>query len=150
MAELKTQKTKESVPAYINAIPDAKQKAEAHVILALMKRATGFTPVMWGKTMIGFGEYYYESAKSAQKGHWPLTAYAPRKNMHTIYIMAGCAQYQSFLTILGPHKHTVSCLHLKTIQTTDLKVLEALIKKSVVDMRKKYPFLRVNTKRKRS
>jgi hypothetical protein len=139
MAELKTQKTTASVSKFVEAISDPKKRNEARVILMLMKRATSLKPVLWGTTMIGFGEYYYESTKSSQKGHWPLIAYAPRKNMHTLYIMPGLTTYTALLKKLGPHTHTVSCLHIKKLSDIDQSVLTALVTKSLADMKEKYP-----------
>ena len=46
---------------------------------------------LWGDSFIGFGEYPYTSARSAQEGDgdWPLTGFSPRKQNMSVYIMPG-------------------------------------------------------------
>ena len=138
MAELKTKKTKASVPAFIAKIPDAKQRTDAKTLLALMKKATGETPRMWGDSMVGFGEYHYESERSTQKGDWPLTGFSPRKGNLTVYIMPGFKDYASLLKKLGPHKHSVSCLYIKRLSDIHLPTLSTLVTKGYKDMKKRY------------
>ena len=48
--------------------------------------------------------------------------------------MPGFSNYSNLLEKLGKHKHSVSCLYVKKLADVDLKVLEKLIAKSVVDM----------------
>jgi hypothetical protein len=138
MAEVKTQKTKASVSAFITAIPNAQQRADAKVLLALFKDATGLKPAMWGTAIVGFGEYHYTSEHSSQKGDWPLTAFSPRSGKLVVYIMPGFADYAPLLEKLGPHKHSISCLYLKSLKGIHLPTLRTLIRRSVAAMKKKY------------
>lgn len=138
MAELKTRKTKASVAAFLAKIPDPKQRADAKTLLAVMRKATGEKPVLWGTSIIGFGEYHYESERSAQKGDWPLTAFAPRKGNLTVYIMPGFKKYGALLKKLGKHKHSVSCLYIKRLSDIHLPTLETLVRKGYITMKKRY------------
>lgn len=61
----------------------------------------------------------------------------PRKAALTVYIMAGFPEYGALLKRLGPHKKSVSCLYLKSLEGIDLKVLERMIRLSVADVRKR-------------
>lgn len=138
MAELKTKKTKASVVKFIASIADAKQRADVKALLALMKNATNEKPVLWGSNIVGFGEYHYESERSSQKGDWPLTAFSPRKNYLTVYIMPGFTDYGALLEKLGKHKHSVSCLYIKRLSDIHAPTLETLVRKGYKDMKKRY------------
>lgn len=138
MAELKTQKSKASVTAYLDSLADPVQKKEAKTLLKLMKAATGEKPVLWGDALIGFGEYHYESERSAQKGDWPLTAFSPRKQNLVVYIMPGVKNYPTIISKLGKFKTGVSCLYIKRLSDVDLDVLQKLITAAHLDMKKRY------------
>ncbi len=139
MAEIKTKKTNASAIAFIKSISDEKKRADGLALLKIFKDATGLPPKMWGTSIIGFGQYHYESEKSAQKGDWPLTGFSPRKQNLTVYIMPGFKEYGELLKGLG--KHTISggsCIYIKRLSDVDTKVLAKIIKASVRDMKKKY------------
>ena len=51
--------------------------------------------------------------------------------------MAGFAEFKPLLKKLGPHKKSVACLYLRSLDGVDLKVLEQMIRKSVADVRKR-------------
>jgi hypothetical protein len=136
MATVKTLPTKASVATFIKTLPRESQK-EAQQLLALMKKATGQKPVLWGTAIIGFGMYEYTDA-SKKKSQWPKTAYAMRKSGPVVYIMPGFASYASHLKKLGSPKHGGSCLYLKTLSTIDTDVLIDLIRDSYAVMTKRY------------
>jgi hypothetical protein len=138
MAELKTQKTKASVAAFINSVADDEKRKDAKQLLALFKEATGMPPVMWGSSIIGFGTYHYKSEHSRQEGDWMLTAFSPRKQNLTIYITPGFKDYGALLKKLGPHKTSLGCLYVKRLSDVHLPTLRTLIQKSVKDMQKRH------------
>jgi len=88
--------------------------------------------------MVGFGSYHYVYA-SGREGDWPVTAFAPRKQNLTVYIMPGFAEYQELLAKLGPHKTAVSCLYIKRLSDVHLPTLKKIITASVKYMKKTYP-----------
>jgi hypothetical protein len=95
---------------------------------------------MWGSSIVGFGSYHYKSERSSQEGDWPLTGFSPRKQNLTIYIMPGFKDYGPLLKKLG--KHTVSdgsCIYIKHLSDIHLPTLKTIIKKSFVEMKKRYP-----------
>lgn len=138
MAEPKTKPTQASVADYIDALPDARVRADCHTLLALMTRASGARPVMWGTSIIGFGSYRYTYA-SGTTGDWPLTGFAPRAKDISVYLMDGFEQRQAELGRLGPHKHSTSCLYLKSLDGIDLRTLESMVADSVKVMRARWP-----------
>lgn len=139
MAELKTQATKRSVPAFIKSLPDAAKRTDSLELLNIFAKATKEKPVLWGTSIIGYGQYHYESERSSQKGDWPLTGFSPRQANLTIYIMPGFKEYGDLLKNLGKFKVSGgSCLYIKRLSDIDTAVLTRLIKRSVADMRRRY------------
>ena len=56
---------------------DARRSAEGAELVALFREVTGAEPIMWGPSMIGFGQYAYRYA-SGHEGVWPRAAFSPR------------------------------------------------------------------------
>lgn len=139
MAELKTKVTKASVTAFIKSVEEIEKRKDSFELLKIFQEATREKPKMWGSSIIGFGQYHYESLRSTQKGDWPLTGFSPRKQNLTLYIMSGFKNYGDLLKDLGKYKKTVGCLYIKRLSDINTKVLVKLIKESVLYMKKKYP-----------
>ncbi len=59
MAELKTKPNDLDVVAFLNNLPDERQRRDAFAILELMRNATGAEASMYGTGIIGFGVYQY-------------------------------------------------------------------------------------------
>lgn len=139
MAELKTKKTKASVREFIDAIEDSQKRDDARALLKIFKDVTKKQPVMWGSSIIGFGQYHYKSERSSQEGDWPLTGFSPRKQNISIYIMPGFSKYQSLLKKLGKYKVSGgSCLYIKRLEDVDVRVLKELILDSVRVMQQRH------------
>ena len=47
------------VQAFLAAVPDARRREEAAVLVDLLRRVTGEQPVMWGPSIVGFATYHY-------------------------------------------------------------------------------------------
>ncbi len=130
MAELKTQKTKASVSAFLNAIADDQRRADCKAVSKMMQEITGEKPAMWGTSLVGFGTYTYTYA-TGRSGDWPLAAFSPRKQNLTLYIMAGFDGYPELMAKLGPHSTGKSCLYVKRLSDLHLPTLKKLITASV-------------------
>jgi hypothetical protein len=126
MAENKTQPTGEPVEAFLARVADPQRRADCATVLAMMRRASGVEPVMWGSSIVGFGLYQYRYA-SGRTGDWPVIGFSPRKNDLTLYLMPGLAGQEALLAKLGKHKSGASCLYLKRLSDVDLPTLEALV-----------------------
>jgi hypothetical protein len=138
MAELKTKVTTASVRGFIDKVPDKTKKQDSLTLLKMFEKITGEKPRMWGTSIIGFGMYHYKSERSSQEGNWPQTGFSPRKQNLTLYVMLGFADYADLLKKLGKHKTSVGCLYINKLSDVDSRVLEQLIKKSFLAMKKKY------------
>ncbi|HRX05077.1 MAG: DUF1801 domain-containing protein [Anaerolineae bacterium] len=133
MAELKTQKNDASVEAFLNTVADERKRRDCFTLLEMMQEATGAEPLMWGDSIVGFGEYHYTYA-SGRAGDWFLTGFAPRKQNLTLYIMAGFDEYDELLGKLGKHSTGKSCLYIKRLADVDMAALNELIALSVRHM----------------
>jgi hypothetical protein len=138
MAELKTKVNNASVLQFLRAVPEAGKRKDSMELLRLFKSVTKEKPKMWGTSIVGFGQYHYESERSAQKGDWPLTGFSPRKQNLTLYIMLGLDDFGPLLKKLGKHKRSVGCLYINRLDDVDRAVLSKIIAKSFSAMKKKY------------
>jgi len=137
MAQNKTQPTDASVDDYLNAVtPDAK-RAESFALKALLERASGYSPRMWGPSIVGFGTYHYKY-ESGREGDFFITGFAPRKQNLVVYIIPGFFPHSQLMDRLGKHKTGRSCLYLKKLEGIDLDVLEEIVGSSVDWMKEKY------------
>ena len=134
---MKTVPTKASVTAFLGQLDDAKRR-DAETVAAIMEEVTGAPAVMWGSSIVGFGQYHYRYA-SGREGDFFVAGFAPRKRALTLYIMAGFAAYDTLLEKLGKFTVGKSCLYVKRLADVDLAVLRELIEQSAVAIRDKYP-----------
>ena len=138
MSDLKTRKNDSKVIDFINGVEDKQKRRDCHEVIQIMKEVTGKEPEMWGNSIVGFGSYHYKY-ESGREGDWFLTGFSPRKEILSLYIMAGFSQYESLLTDLGKHKTGKSCLYIKRLQDVNLNILREMISSSVQMIEKKYP-----------
>ena len=142
MAELKTKKNSLSPKKFLNKIDDESQKNDCLALLEIMATLTGQKPSMWGTSIVGFGSYHYKY-ESGREGEWPATAFSPRKQNISIYIMPGFNKYQTLLEKLGKYKTGKSCLYIKKLDDRSLDIfqntLKKLIKRGYADIKKIYP-----------
>lgn len=121
----------------INAIEEPQMRADARKVAAMMKKATGARPKMWGGSIVGYGSYRYRY-DSGREGEFMITGFAPRKEALTIYIMPGFSRYDALMARLGRHRTGKSCLYLRRMADVDEAVLQQLITQSVAYMRANY------------
>ena len=136
MAEAKTRPTKESVAAFLAAIPDEQRRKDGQAVAKLLREVTGEKPVLWGSNIVGFGTYVYDYA-DGREGEWPIVGFSPRKSELVVYIMPGFERHADLLSRLGKHRTGKSCLYLKKLSDADPAVLKELVSRSVAAMEKK-------------
>ena len=135
----KTQPTKISPEKYLKENFKGKEKMqeEALALIDFYTKVTGSPCVMWNK-IFGFGKYHYLDSKGGEH-EYLMTGFAVSSTGFTLYNMMGWEAYKKELEKLGKYKLSgKSCLAIKSIGDIDLKVLESVVKKSLVDMKKKY------------
>ena len=136
MAELKTKLTTASVEKFIASLDDPDRRKNCEKVIALMRKATGEAPKMWGESIVGFGLQHLKYA-SGRELDWPLVGFSPRKQNLTLYIMTGFENESSLMKKLGKYTTGKSCLYIKNLADIDLKVLEQLIVGSIKKQTKK-------------
>lgn len=138
MAENKTQPTDADVTAFLDAVEHPTRRADGLALDALFREITGWTPRLWGPSIIGYGSYHY-TYKSGREGDFLATGFSPRKANLSIYVMPGYADYGDILARLGKHKMGKSCLYVTKLADIDMDVLAELIRAGLTDLRAKYP-----------
>lgn len=130
MAELKTQPTHASVSTFLASIEDDRKRQDARAIAAMMRKATGAKPRMWGPSIVGFGSYtYVNSTKKPQA--WFRCGFSPRKQALTLYLMGGYPKDAATAKKLGKFKIGGSCLYIKSLDDVHVPTLQALLKQSL-------------------
>ena len=128
--ELKTRATDADVAAFLDAVPDARRRAEGHALDALHRKVSGEEPRMWGPSIVGYGQYTY-TYDSGRSGTMARAGFSPRKAAAVVYLNAELgAEGAALFARLGPHSFGKSCLYLKRLDRIDMAVLEALVRLS--------------------
>lgn len=133
----KTIPTNLSVRVFIDSVELPNRKEASLILLDMMQKVSGQEPVMWGDSIVGFGQYHYHY-ESGREGDFFLIGFSPRKTNMVVYIMPGFERFQDLLEKLGPYKTGSSCLYLSNFDKIDLVVLRELIEKSYTHMNQKY------------
>ncbi|GIE97191.1 DUF1801 domain-containing protein [Paractinoplanes rishiriensis] len=119
------------VPAFLDAIPDERRRAEARELADLMAEVTGESPAMWGPSIVGFGSRHYRY-ESGREGDTVAVGFAPRKAQSVLYLTGQMEDYADLLARLGPHTTGKGCLYLKRLDRADPAVLREIIARSYV------------------
>ncbi|WP_353129114.1 DUF1801 domain-containing protein [Parapedobacter pyrenivorans] len=139
MAEIKTKQNDTDVHEFINVFADSEQKKkDSFEILKLMQEVTGYTPKMWGPSIIGFGSYHYKSERSRQEGDWPLVGFSPRKAAISLYVYAGCPGQDDLLKELGKFKMGKACIYVKKFADINAETLKKLMVSTINFLQSKY------------
>lgn len=128
-SDRKTHPTDADVTAYLDAVPDARRRADALEVLDLMRTVTGADPRMWGPTMVGFGRQPYRTADGRER-EWFAVGLAPRKAALTLYGLTYYGSNAELLERLGPHTTGKGCLYLRRLDAVDREVLTELVRRA--------------------
>jgi hypothetical protein len=129
MAELKTQKNYRSVEDFIAGIEDERKREDAKTLLDMMTRVTGEEPMMWGPSIIGFGDQHYKY-ESGREGDWLKIGFSPRKQTLTLYVTDYIPADDPLFVQLGKYTTGKACIYIKRLEHVDAGVLETLVKRS--------------------
>ena len=137
MSGNKTIPTTDSVKDFINGVKDAGQRQDCLQLLALFEQVTGEMPVMWGPSIVGFGQYHYRY-ESGREGDMFLSGFSPRKGSTVLYIGATFKINQPLLKELGKHRTGKSCLYIKKLSDTNPVIIGRIIKNTCELLKKNY------------
>lgn len=133
----KTQPGEHSVEDWKAKVP-ARYREAADELLARFTRLSGYEPVMWGPSIVGFGQYHYRY-DSGREGDFLRVGFATRSKKLVFYIMPGFDGAEELLGRLGKHTTGSSCLYVNKLADIELDVLDELIVASLAEMAEKYP-----------
>lgn len=136
MAELKTKITTQSAEDFLHTVQSEEKQRDSLELLSIFEKVTGQKAKMWGTAIVGFGQYHYKSERSSQEGDWPLTAFSPRKQNLTLYLMGQFNENKDLLAKLGKHKTSVGCLYINKLADVDIAILTKLIEKAYLYMKR--------------
>ena len=85
---------------------------------------------MWGRNIVGFG-IHRSLQPNGRVAEWMLTAFAPRKQGITLYIMDGLDRHGALLATLGAHSTGKACLYIKRLADLRVPVLTKIVQASV-------------------
>lgn len=128
LAVIKTKPTTAPVEDFINAVTGEQKRKDSFVILEMMKKASGEEPVLWGSSIIGFGNKRYKSQTTGREVDFLKIGFSPRKANLSLYVSSNIQEHTAALEKLGKHKTGVGCLYINKLEDIDLKVLEGIIK----------------------
>lgn len=129
------QKTKPEALAFDDFLATVlpERQAEAARLAQIFTQETGFDPVIWGGSMVGFGRYDY-TYDSGHSGTSMATGFAPRKAELVVYILPGYGDYSAILADLGKHRLGKSCLYIKRLDAVNEDTLRRLIRTGLADL----------------
>ncbi len=123
--DIKTTATTMTPESFLAELSE-KRGAEGHQLLVLFDRATGERPLMWGPSMIGYGESHYVYA-SGREGDTFHLGFSPRKASIALYGLQGYPRSAALLDKLGRHKTGAGCIWVNTLADIDLEILQELV-----------------------
>ena len=128
MAENKTQPTDASVEDFIDAATPERRREDGKTLDTIFREVTGVEPVMWGPSIVGYGNYRYVSPSDARRsGDWMKTGFSPRKAQLSIYGIKDLPEGAALLPQLGTYTEGAGCVYVRKLDDIDLDVLRRLI-----------------------
>jgi hypothetical protein len=130
MPENKTRPTDDNVNTFLEKVMDPLQREDCDSIIRMMEEVSGEPAIMWGSSIIGFGNYHYKY-ESGREGDMPAIAFSPRKLAITIYLKGYLTSFEDELADLGKYKTGKGCLYIKSLKDINPAVLKKILAKSV-------------------
>jgi len=117
-----------NVGTFLDGVAHPVRRADGRTVREMMERVTGEPAVMWGPSIIGFGQYHYRY-ESGREGDMCRIGFSPRSANLALYV-GGFPEYDELLAKLGKHKRATACLYINKLADVDLAVLEEIIRRS--------------------
>lgn len=126
MSENQTRPTSADARAFVEAVDHPVRRADALALLAMFERVTGQPPVLWGPTIVGFGQHHYVY-ESGREGDWMVVGFSPRKAHLVLYGLTAAPGATEAQDRLGKHRTGVGCLYVNKLADVDLDELERMV-----------------------
>lgn len=125
--DIKTAPTGENPADWIESLPWPARIKQGRTLLEIFTSVTGEEPVMWGPSMVGYGQVHYRYATGREGDTFHL-GFSPRKASISLYGLQSSPRSDELLARLGKHKRAVSCVYVNRLEDIDLDILAKLIK----------------------
>ena len=122
----KTTATDGDVGAFLAGIDDDQRRRDATLLAGMMREVTGEPAVLWGSSIVGFGNHHYRYA-TGREGDVAAIGFSPRKAQTVLYLSGGMEPYTALLERLGPHSTGKGCLYLRRVDQADAGALREII-----------------------
>lgn len=122
----KTTPTRNDATQFVDSLPKPRQREQGLAMLDLFGEVTGEQPVMWGPSMVGYGEVHYVY-ESGREGEMAKVAFSPRSTSLVMYGLQGDDTREELLGRLGKHKRGAGCVYVNRLDDVDLDVLRQLV-----------------------
>lgn len=128
MTTQKTQPTDADVGQFLQAAVPNKRREDGIRLDTIFKEVTGTAPVMWGPSIVGYGQYQYISPSNPRnRGVWPKTGFSPRKAQLSLYGLKDTSAGAELLSSLGTYTEGAGCVYVRKLEDIDEAVLRRLI-----------------------
>lgn len=111
---------------WIATLPKPRQRTDGAALLTLFGEVTGVPAVMWGPSIVGFGELHYVY-ESGREGDMPRVGFSPRGANNVLYVLTDDPALPGLLERLGKHRIGVSCLYINKLADVDPDVLRDIV-----------------------
>lgn len=125
--EAKTKPSSVSPTEYLASL-DEKRRADGEAVLGLFEQATGEPGVVWGSSIIGFGQVHYKY-DSGHEGDTAKVGFSPRKSAISLYGLQGWPGSAELLARLGTFTLGKGCVYVKKLADVDQEVLAQLVRR---------------------
>lgn len=126
-AHNKTVATTGNVNDFLASLDDEQQRKDSEVLIRIMQDVTGAPPVMWGASIVGFGEVKL-TYPSGRELDWLRIGFSPRKGKLSLYLTFDASRYANKLDALGKYKTGKGCIYINKLADVDVDKLADLIK----------------------
>ncbi|MGP6174044.1 DUF1801 domain-containing protein [Corynebacterium sp. A21] len=127
--DIKTKPTGLDPAEYIENLDTPRRVEHGRQLLEIFNRLTGAEPVMWGGSMIGYGQVHFES-HTGREGDWFRLGFSPRKSKLTLYGLKDENGAAELLDKLGKYTVGTGCIYFNKPEDVDIEVLEELIERA--------------------
>ncbi len=127
--DVKTLPQDGGVAEFLSGVEPPRRREQGFELLAIFGEVTAAPAVLWGPSMIGYGDvtYRYESGHG---GRTYKVGFSPRKAHLVLYGLDWYGSAADLLDRLGPHKRGKSCVYVTNLDHVDHEVLRALIRRA--------------------
>ena len=112
--------------SWVAGLPKQRQREDGAALLRMFAEVTDRPPVMWGASIVGYGELHYVY-ESGREGDMACVGFSPRSASISLYGLTGHRGSEALLAGLGKHRVGAGCLYVNKLADVDLAVLRDLV-----------------------